>query len=135
MRTLFLMFFLSLIMSIGAKVQAQTEYTAVVHFEPSFNYAANFNHANVTFYCSMNYGTDINLLRSALLVQPGISNVTINPHTPTTYAVSITFKTPVNIRQTYKYFKHAKITHFVCPTGTFHLKDFQGWIHDQIGGE
>jgi hypothetical protein len=83
----------------------------------------------------MNNGTDINLLRSALLVQPGIQDVTINPHTPTTYAVGITLKAPVNIRETYKFFKYAKITHFVCPAGTFHLKDFQGWVHDQIGGE
>lgn len=132
-RFLFIFSILAFLFGSYSNANAQTEFTVSLHFDASFNYLANVNHSTVTYFCSMNSGsTDINLLRSALLVQGGVNTVTINPATATTYAVTITFKKPMDVDELYVYFKKAHIMNFYCPAGGFHMKDWNGWMTDRL---
>jgi hypothetical protein len=110
--------------------EAQTEFTVNMHFPPTFNYHANVNSANVTYYVSMNNGADINLFRSELLAKGGVMSVLVNPHTATQYAVNITFKHPQNIDQLWDIFFQSRVIFFYCPEGQFHMKDWKGWMID-----
>ena len=111
---------------------AQTEFTANLHFDATFNYAANVDNASVNYIISTNDGANLSLVREALINQEGVLSVNISPYSAATSQLSIVFKKPVDMDRLYDYFSKANIIYFYCPEGGFHIKDLKGWWADRL---